>query len=246
MDITTETISSLEDFIKISSKYPEAYYRGHANGEKWTLIPSIARNDKIRNNFNLGLSGGWLSLENHLLNRFKRHATPYLKIIPESKIDWLCLGQHYGLSTRLLDWTENPLIALFFALSEESNTESNVWIIEPTFIWQMDINLDYMETIQIFFPKFFDNRIISQKGCFTIQPLPKDDNKFVPIEEQLDNLEIGINNLSKIIIPNDKNVKQNIFQNLIAIGIDYNLIYPDLTGLCKQIDYELNEDITKF
>jgi hypothetical protein len=54
------------------------------------------------------------SLE-RMLDHFKQRAVPYLKEKPANGFEWMFLAQHHRLPTRLLDWSTNALVALFFA-----------------------------------------------------------------------------------------------------------------------------------
>lgn len=54
-----------------------------------------------------------------MLDDFKRKAVNFIKCEPKNDFEWLFIMRHYGVPTRLLDWSTNALVALYFALNKE-------------------------------------------------------------------------------------------------------------------------------
>lgn len=98
------------------------WFRGQSSA-KWGLSPKLYRKE---------FRG---SQEAEIRQDFQRRALQLMQgRTPErdDKWEWYFLMQHYGVPTRLLDWTDNPLVALFFAVRDQPEpSNSAVWVLDP-------------------------------------------------------------------------------------------------------------------
>ena len=79
----------------------------------------------------LGASGDYADVEPHLLRNFRKYARA--RDVPEDSLwHWLALAKHHGLSTRLLDWTYSPYVALHFAtaLPARFGEDGAIWMVD--------------------------------------------------------------------------------------------------------------------
>lgn len=207
-------------------------FRGHTDAT-WQLKPKIARLP-LRARFSLP------NAEVEMLRDFKRQALPHLTRELRNDWDWLALAQHHGLPTRLLDWTTNALVALWFAIERPpvKDRSGAVWIffgkqVDYADEEQANGPFDADRTL-IFRPRHLTPRIIAQSGWFTVHRFILSRRGFVPLEH---NSRQNVR-LQKIEIP--CRYFPSLREDLSRCGLHAGALFSDLNGISKQLTWEFS------
>lgn len=235
---------------------PSIVWRGQSCSE-WGLTPSLFRSEPKRKGWT------WQSKEDDLLRYFTKSNVGWLKKhYADSFIDRLALAQHHRLPTRLLDWTETPLIASFFACLDvaenaEGLSDGAVWRLQtnavrftlteetcerrglpdgthtPTIPENTPNGLNRDFDTFVFYPHRVHPRQINQYAAYTVHPNPNLKNS-----SDFSQILRQEESLVKYVFP--KEVKQKAFAKLWSLGIRYESLFPDPEGAARGAKYVID------
>jgi len=258
--LRTETVKTLRDYTEliesiVADKQP-AWFRGVGRAS-YGLVPSLYRHPSITDVEAL------VALERKIIQRFRERSIPYQSSPVAIQDDWdlLFLMQHFGVPTRLLDWTESPYIGLFFALASAPLDPALRQPTEPAAVWALR-------------PKAWNNQALADigfdDGVLSVGSKPLEPWSPGPDAEYMRVLPIamyGLHNSPRIVAqrgvftifgkataafdqvyqdgdyPDDTLVKVEVptaailslLEQLSAVGITDSTIYPDLEGLAREL-----------
>jgi len=231
----------------------QPWFRGQR--ADWQLLPKLYRDDQYGDAKRLKK----YRIEDEILEEFIIRAPALSEGIPSPSDDWgwLFLMQHFGAPTRLLDWTEGALLALYFAVKDNPGCyDAAVWALDPYELNRRVIKKEWIippsaagvsgrdkKRVEPWLPCRFKRRAVlpllpvAVGPSHTVRRISTQRSCFtVHGADKLgfDKLEQeGPGYLTKVTIPAYR--VEAVRKELEASGIDESTIFPDLAGLGKSL-----------
>jgi len=210
-------------------------------------VPILFRGQTVRRNLLPGIAragNGRFSPEEEgrRLTKLRMLGAQLPEVQVKDPVDLLVAAQHHGMRTRLLDWTSNSLVALWFACAEENDRDGYIYALaadEVKSVGQGDtenlqsvLKRGTIEPIQTFLlqPNYRNRRVQAQSGWFSFHHLDLKTRRCVPLEDDPDIQQ----SIYEFVIP--RRDKRKFMASLEYMGIDRRTLFPDMDGLCQYLN----------
>lgn len=231
--ISTSEFNSVADFtVQIeglhSDKHTVYLYRGQGPDEP--LLPKLFR-DKTSKPVQP-------RTEKAMLDEFAAYLFAISGIRLSTYWEKMVYAQHFGVSTRFLDWTSNPLVALWFACCSPEQTKGNsvVWMAMGSTGLLADtkkstpFDQPYSKFVK---PLLNNKRILAQGGWFSVHKWSKGAGRYVALDK---NTTISDRlGLHKLVFPHGD--KGHILKQLDNFGINHLTMFGDDEGIARYINF---------
>ena len=235
--------SQFFDYIREKTlEYPNYIWRGQRDAS-WRLRTSF---DRAIGDLRLTSTGIEMAIAH--LNSFRRASRgrrgPFPAKLDDDNEVW-ALGQHHGLATPLLDWTESAFVALYFAFAEEAKSstgERAVWALYEgerhaagVFSNRHEWENSLKQGIDFIRPTQDENaRLVSQSGLFTRAPWGETIDEFVRKKFKGTSKHIV---LVKLHMPEAG--RDDCLRTLNRMNINHLSLFPDLVGSAEHCNRSL-------
>jgi FRG domain-containing protein len=210
-----------------------------------------------------------LDEEEELRSEFRRRGMQLIsgERPPQSDFEWYFLMQHHGVHTRLLDWTDGALTALYFAVEpfvqrERERNDAVVWMLDPS--WLNDqtfkkrdesegVALPEWDLSKEYLPEIFEDRKLRRTLPIAIDPshisrrVAVQRSRFVIFGNRRDGLmEVAraTRNPRLVKIPIAFDAIRPIQKQLETCGITRATVFPELDGLSRELRRIMQQSVS--
>ncbi|MCU0080461.1 FRG domain-containing protein [Extibacter muris] len=226
----SELLKEIIEFKSVVSN-EQIYYRGQKNGKRagWTLLPTFYRERKDYPNISFYFDK---QEELNTIYKFIEKNYDYFKNIAfNDLISIINILQHYGFPTRVLDVTQNPLVALYFALEKVEKDDGNEPVIYLIYAEKSNAGYLINNELEKFYNEEFGqkkrlNPMILVNGCVLSERIRNQKGDFILYFEEGDINENRSFTIKELQISTDS--IESLKEELNLLGISEATIYPSL------------------